>query len=245
MPDTDVNVTTEPEAGIEDQPLTLPDEEPGAETAASSTDDQAEKAGEAPDEGEPAEEADEPEIRQKYAELERNYQRLERKFTKVSQQLADAQEAKATIDFIASRPELAEQVNQLLQAYGDVPPTYNEGPAFDPQAEREAMRDLLSRPDFAKHEEEIAEFAEENGMPFESAVDQRTAYLMWRGLNADRLVQEARLEAAKKAAKLQQAKAKAGLQRAGGPGKPPSPDYKKMSDEEVLASLGLSLFTDD
>lgn len=186
----------------------------------------------------------EPPLEERHAELERNYQRLERKFTKVSQRLQEAESAMSVYSFIAQRPELMEQVNQIIQAYGDTAPMYDNEPQFDPAAERQVMKELLSKPDFVKYEEEIAEFAEDNGLAFDSAQAQKQAYLLWRGENADRLVQEARLQTAKKAAKVQQSKTKAGLQRAGGPGKPPQPDYRKMSDDEVLSSMGLSLWTD-
>ncbi|HOK44184.1 MAG TPA: hypothetical protein PLD49_11040, partial [Thermoclostridium caenicola] len=73
----------------------------------------------------------------------------------------------------------------------------------------------------------------------------KVAYLLWKGENAERLIQEAKMEAIRKAAKVQQAKQKAGLQRSGGSGKPPKPDFRRMSDEEVLATLGLSLYTDE
>lgn len=206
-------------------------------------------------EGEAQEGADEDEqsFEQKYSDLQANYQRLERKFTKISQEnaelkqyLQEAQEAVDLYNAIIQNAEVAENVGQLLDAYGvEVPEYQDEIVEFDPAAERQAMKELLSKPDFVKHEQEIADWAEENGYAFESAQDQKAVYLLWKGENADRLIQEARMETAKKAAKTQKAKQKAGLQRGGGPGKPPKPDFKKMSDDEVLATLGLSLWTDE
>lgn len=204
-------------------------------------------------EGEEQESTDELPIEQKYTDLQANYQRLERKFTKVSQENAELkqylEQTREAIDLynaITQNTEIATHVGQLLDAYGAAIPEYqDESVQFDPAAERQVMKELLSRPDFVKHEQEIADWAEENGYAFESAQDQKAVYLLWKGENADRLIQEARMETAKKAAKNQQAKQKAGLQRGGGPGKPPKTDYRKMSDDEVLATLGLSLWTDE
>lgn len=240
MPE-ELNVSTEVEV---DEPLTTPevdDESEASESEEAETQQQPED--DTDQEGQEGQEDQEPPLEERYTELERNYQRLERKFTKVSQRLQEAESAMHVYDFIAQRPELVEQVNQLIQAYGDTAPMYGDE-QFDPAAERQTMRELLSKPDFVKYEDEIAEYADDNGLPFDSAQAQKHAYLLWRGENVDRLVQEARLQTAKKAAKVQQSKAKAGLQRAGGPGKPPQPDYKKMSDDEVLSSMGLSLWTD-
>jgi hypothetical protein len=213
----------------------------------------AEVEGEEQETAEGQETAEEPSLEQKYNDLQANYQRLERKFTKVSQENAELkqylEQAREAIDLynaITQNAEIASHVGQLLDTFGVAVPEYQEETArFDPAAERQIMRELLSKPDFVKHEQEIAEWAEENGYPFESAQDQKTVYLLWKGENADRLIQEARMDAAKKAAKTQQAKQKAGLQRGGGPGKPPKPDFRKMSDDEVLAALGLSLWTDE
>lgn len=181
---------------------------------------------------------------EKYAELERNYQRLERKFTKVTQQLSDAQQAINVFNAITSNPEVAEQVASILDSY-DVTVDAAPEPEYDPQKEREIMRELLSKPDFVKYEDEIREWAEDNDLPFETAEQQKHAYLLWRGENVDRLIQEARIRDAKKAAKKQQAKKNAKLQKTATAGGAKPPDYKSMSDDEILALEGLSLWTDE
>ncbi|HOK53935.1 MAG TPA: hypothetical protein PKV43_05680, partial [Armatimonadota bacterium] len=132
---------------------------------------------EAEGEVEQPEDSEDVPVEQKYEEISRNYQRLERKFTKVSQENAQLKqflaEAQRAIDFynaVAMNPELAANVNQLLDVYGATVPVQEQGIAdFDPASERQVMRELLSRPDFVKHEEEIAEWAEDNGIPFETA----------------------------------------------------------------------------
>lgn len=232
------------ETGTADEQSLFVPEEDASENQETGNEDQEQESQEAGERQES--ETQEPTIEEKYAELERNYQRLERKFTRVTQHSQGASEAMQLYSFIASNPELTAHVNQLLQTYeGTIPVSQLNEVQFDPAAERVAMKELLGRPDFVKHEDEIAEWAEDNGLAFDSALDQRHAYQLWKGENADRLIQEARLDSAKKAAKLKEAKGKAGLQRSGGPGSPPPVDYTKMSDTDVLAHMGLSLWSDD
>ncbi|MDH7479707.1 MAG: hypothetical protein QHH02_06845, partial [Syntrophomonadaceae bacterium] len=131
--------------------------------------------------------------------------------------------------------------------HAGVPPAGGQPmmPEIDLTAEFKTARELAANPVFTRHEPEIEDWAEENGYRFETPSQQKAVFLLWKGEHADRLIQEARLEGAKKAAQVNQAKAKAGLARAGGSGKAPPPDFRRMSDEEVLAHLGLKLYTDE
>ena len=191
-------------AGEGSQPLVIPDE--GAESPgdgeASPGDGEAgggagEGEGAAPNEGE----GQEPDINQRYAELERNYRRLERKFTRTAQQQKEYEPAVNLYRFIAERPELAQQVNRLLEQHAGVPPAGGQPmmPEIDLTAEFKTARELAANPVFTRHEPEIEDWAEENGYRFETPSQQKAVFLLWKGEHADRLIQEARLEGAKKA----------------------------------------------
>lgn len=234
-------------AGDEGQSLTV-DEGTGQGTEGAAGEPADEDTGGGSDEGKTAtpdeKENQEPDIHQRYTELEKNYKRLERKFTRTAQQQKELEPAVNLYRFIAERPELAQQVNRLLEQHAGVPPAGGQPmmPEINLSAEFKTARELAANPTFTRHEQEIEDWAEENGYLFETPSQQKAVFLLWKGENADRLIQEARLEGAKKAVQTSQAKAKAGLARAGGTGQPPPPDFRKMSDEEVLAHLGLKLW---
>jgi methylphosphotriester-DNA--protein-cysteine methyltransferase len=190
----------------------------------------------------------EPSWEEKHQALEVNYQRLERKFTRISQELSEAREAASVLNWISERPELAGQVQELMENYQNDPQHQSQLMDIDiGQVQKEAAdawRFLLGKQDFVQHEQDIAEFAEEEGYDPNDPLQLKEAYRLWRGENADRLAQEQALKMQQRGTQKQEARKKAGLQGSGGPGGTP-PNYKKMSAEEVLAHEGLSLYTDD
>lgn len=192
--------------------------------------------------------ADQPEtpesLKAQLAEVQKNYQRLERKFTKATQELAQyKQSAIPLYDYISQRPDLAAQINALIEQYPDNGPVFQQ-PQVDLRAEYTVMQKLAKDAMFNQHEADIQDWAEDNGIPFETFAEKQKAYLMWKGDNAEKLAQQAALNAQKKAINKQNQRKNAATLGPKAPSAVPV-DYKKMSNQEVLTSLGLSLYTDD
>lgn len=233
------------QAGTE-QSLNLPDDELETQTEGAEQRNEADDTGPAAGEQVGGENEEIP-LDEKYQSLNTNYQRLERKFTRVSQELAEARELADAMRWIQQRPELAEQIQSLLDSYQGWPVQQYE-PVDFAEIQRnttEALRYLLGRPDFTKYEQDIRDFAEDEGFDPDDPIELKEAYRLWRGENAERLAQEQAFNMQQRGAQKQQARQKARLQGSGGPGSGPPPNFTKMSAQEVLAHEGLSLFTDE
>lgn len=112
---------------------------------------------------------------------------------------------------------------------------------------KEAILDLkASDKTFGKHADKIVAWAENEGYKINSAKSLKMAYLAWKGSQGkvEEVVQKATAQRKQNNKKAMQKRAtvqstKAGTTRSG------KTNYAKMSDASVLASEGLSLFTDD
>jgi len=184
---------------------------------------------------------------EQFKQKDADYQRLERRFTKVSQELSAVKSDLAALEYIKARPDLAQQVQALIDAYDD-----DNLPQIQAQSEVEKLKqdfafekELLrlesSDKVFAANKQAIYDHAEaEYGIDFETNKDPKMlkmVYNAWKGANAEQLAAKAALEAKKAAVKKQDDRQNAKLQGSTGPGKQ-NVDWSKMSDEQILAAHG-------
>lgn len=165
----------------------------------------------------------------------------------------DVREAVRLWGFLYHNPQLSQEVQRMIDQAVSSGKARTLGPSTDDlydemQKEldlREARLELrMSDKVFRKNEQAILEWAGKNGFPVDDARTLKLAYLAWRGENSRKLEADAELRGQRKARTRAKMAKKANLQGANSRRRKPV-DYSKMSDEEILASEGLSLFTDD
>jgi hypothetical protein len=111
---------------------------------------------------------------------------------------------------------------------------------------RDTLAELRSDEVFKKHEAAIREYAEENEFDLDKPRDLKAAYKAWRGENARLLAANARLQGQRDAKTAKEQAKGAKLQGASGAkGGGKQPDYRKLSDAEILKRDGLKLFTSE
>jgi hypothetical protein len=189
--------------------------------------------------------------------------RLERQETTLTRDLTKAAGVEITHDEITNaarlwgllktNPKLSGDVDALIAVAiekGDAkaPKTDGSMDAITQRLElKEAILDLKADDaTFGKNATKILEWAENEGYEITNAKSLKMAYLAWKGSQgkiAD-AVQKTTAKRKQETKKALQKRAtmqspKSGTKRASGT------DYRRMSDDAVLASEGLSLFTDD
>lgn len=193
----------------------------------------------------------EPDWRAEAERWRKEHQRLERKYTKESQRWAQYKDAVALWDFLSQNQELSQQVQALIDAYdGDQTQAtlmqhlqQFESRLQQQLALKEAEVALRQDPVFRENESEIRDWAEAEGFDLSDPGQLRNAYRAWKGEHADKLLAEAKVNALKAAAKAPAERRAAELTGAGMGGKR-EPNWREMSDKEILATLGLNLFED-
>lgn len=158
--------------------------------------------------------------------------------------------------YLEANPAHAATINSLLEKNPwQNHPNLDTGEQSSPedllaQVRRELdLRDTLAQlrqdPLYRKYEDEIRDYAEDEGFDLDNPRDVRKAYLAWRGENAPRLAANARLQGQRDASKAKKRASRARLQGSSGPRGARKVDPSKLSDQEFLAQEGLSLFTKD
>ncbi|MBT9130873.1 MAG: hypothetical protein DDT41_01169 [candidate division WS2 bacterium] len=176
--------------------------------------------------------------------IEKEYAKLQKQFTKISQELATAKEDVRVVRHIRSNPDLTEQVNMLLESFPETIQDQSANVVSEAELKEyaEAWKYLAKQSDFDTNEIAIIEIAEEEGLNPDNPKDLRKAYRIWKGVNADKIAQDALLKGQKKVEQKEEGKKVPALQGTGGPGVPTQHDFVNMSAEEVLKVLGKTLF---
>lgn len=155
---------------------------------------------------------------------------------------------------LKSNPNLSKEIDAYIAA------SISKGEAVAPDAKssgkdavtqrlelKEAILDLKAAdPTFSKNAEKILTWADNEGYEVTDAKALKLAYLAWKGSQGKVAEAIQKTTAQRKQATKQQLQKRATVQGA----KPGAThvnktDYSKMTDESVLASEGLSLFTKD
>ena len=111
---------------------------------------------------------------------------------------------------------------------------------------REAVLDLKASDSFfAKHSKKILEWAEDEGFEIYDAKSLRRAYLAYKGSQGvlDKADEEYHKQRQKSKTDARKRAKVATSKKGGSPKK--APDFKNMSDADILAASGLKLFTDN
>lgn len=183
------------------------------------------------------------------ARAERSFQRQLAEAAGVELEAGEPVSAARLWGILKANPELSAAVQETIDLY------VNNGRATMPSApdntkvelsKREAIVELKeSDSDFAKNSKTILEWADENGFNVVDGKSLKLAYLAWKGENSALLMAQAQLEAQRKTQAKKQQKQGAALERGKGTPAPKKVDYRSMSDNDILANEGLSLFVDE
>lgn len=113
-------------------------------------------------------------------------------------------------------------------------------------SKREALLNLKSSDKaFAKYEKAVMTWAEQEGFSITDEKSLKHAYMAWKGVNADKFVATKQKAQEKKAEQKQVVKQKAKVQSGKSKKGSANVNYGKMSDRDILAQEGMSLFVDD
>lgn len=184
-------------------------------------------------------------------QLEGDYTRLQRKLTKTIEELKKAEEPIQTLAWIRARPELADNVQELIREYkGEVkePPSSTKSESLEEfkKGITEAVKYLSKRNDYDKYEKEILNYAEAEDYDIEDPRELKKAYLLWRGENVEKIAQDLSKQEQKKITQKQELRNTTPVLQGGGSSiSKPAPNYQKMSAKEVLDDMGLKLFKED
>lgn len=188
-------------------------------------------------------------------------QRLDRQEGKLLKEFSDVAGTDLNIEEVGSasrlwgllktNPDLSRAIDQVIDQH------LRSGKAVVPEAKqistketelevKEAVLDLkLADKNFNKNSDKILRWAEDQGFDVVSKKSLQLAYMAWKGsqakvVQATQKIQEQKKQATKKA--IRQKAAVQGGKSSKSKGKV---DYARLSDNDVLASEGLSLFVDD
>lgn len=153
--------------------------------------------------------------------------------------------------FLKLNPKLSENVQRMIDEYivkGDYVKQDKSASSRESElGKREAILDLKAEdPYFARHSKAILEWAEDEDFDIHDAKSLKRAYLAYKGSRKgvlDRADKEHRKKQQDKTPARKQPKV--AMTKKGNPGGKRNTDYSKMSDGDLLASMGKSLFTDD
>lgn len=166
---------------------------------------------------------------------------------------ADLPKAAALWNMLRANPELSSKLNQMIneevksgkaKSLDNIQPTSGYDARESRLALREAKLDMReSDPVFRKYEQDILEWAEDEGLRIRSDRDLKSAVREWKGAHARTL--GATQPPAKKQATPPAKVPPAGPTGAKSKGGTPPPNYRKMSAEEIIKHDGLKLLSDD
>lgn len=235
------------------------DEEPGESEVEEETDDE-----------EDVEEEEEIEVEQNKPTFDKKQQkeldrivktRLERQEGKLLKDLRQAagteiemsevSQAATLWGLLKTNPELSKAIDQVIDQH------LREGKAIAPEANiksnkeaelevKEAILDLkLSDKTFNKHADKILAWAENQGFEVANKKSLQLAFMAWKGSQEKIIETTKKVSEQKKQATKQAVKQKAKVQSGKSSKAKGKVDYARLSDADVLATEGLSLFTDD
>jgi hypothetical protein len=152
---------------------------------------------------------------------------------------------------LKENPDLSRLINQTIQE------NIQQGKAKVPSQKtiqskevelqrKEAILDLKSSDKtFNKNADKILNWAESQGFDISDSKDLKIAYMAWKGSNSNVIEATKKFNAKRRQSKKDNVRKKASVQssKSGKPKK--SLDYRRMSDEDILSSEGLSLFVEE
>lgn len=181
----------------------------------------------------------------KLAQLERDYKQLQRAFTKTRQQMKGREEDMQFIDYIKAKSDLMEQVNELVLSYkGSVSEVYAKPKEQNVGDITEALTFLLQQPDYKTYNDEILAFADAEGIDTDNPVELKKAYFLWRGANVEKLVKDSLKREQDSVDKKKVVRESAPKLQDSGSSYTPPPDYKNMSEMDILKSLNVPFMKD-
>lgn len=152
---------------------------------------------------------------------------------------------------LKTNPELSGEIDKVIDQHlreGKAkPPSHREVSSREAELDfKEAVLDMKSEDKlFSKHSDKILDWAENEGFEVHNAKTLKLAYMAWKGSQGSILEATKKLNEEKKKSERRQIQKKATVQSSK-PGKQKAKlDFSKMSDADIIANEGLSLFTDD
>lgn len=187
--------------------------------------------------------------------LERAERAMERKLTEAAgTQLDFGQDGGEMLGaaklwgFLKLNPELSQQIDNVINRYV-ANGRYNQPQQASSQQDaielREAVYDLrLNDKVFNKNHKQVFEWADDNGYEIRTPKELQLAYKAWKADNMQAQLATQRLLEQRKAQTKANMRSRAVLEGGKTRGKGQA-NYQKMSDSDILASEGLSLFIED
>jgi hypothetical protein len=188
-------------------------------------------------------------------------QRLERQEGKLLKEFSDVAGTDLNIEEVGSasrlwgllktNPDLSRAIDQVIDQH------LRSGKAVVPEAKqistkevelevKEAILDLkLADKNFNKNSDKILRWAEDQGFDVVSKKSLQLAYMAWKGSQAKVVQATQKIQEQKKQATKKAVRQKAAVQGGKSSKSKGKVDYARLSDSDVLASEGLSLFVDD
>lgn len=188
-------------------------------------------------------------------------QRLERQEGKLLKEFSDVAGTDLNIEEVGSasrlwgllktNPDLSRAIDQVIDQHlrsgkAVVPETKQTSTKEVELEVKEAILDLkLADKNFNKNSDKILRWAEDQGFDVVSKKSLQLAYMAWKGSQAKVVQATQKIQEQKKQATKKAVRQKAAVQGGKSSKSKGKVDYARLSDSDVLASEGLSLFTED
>lgn len=187
--------------------------------------------------------------------------RLERHESKLIKSLQDVAGTNLDMNEVSSasrlwgllkeNPELSKAIDQVIDQHlttgkAKIPTEKTVSTKEIELDKKEAILDLkISDKLFSKNSDKILNWAEEQGFEVTNKKSLQLAYLAWKGSQGKVIQATQKLNEQKKQATKKAVRQKAAVQSGKSSKSKGKLDYARLSDSDVLASEGLSLFTED
>jgi len=165
--------------------------------------------------------------------------------------MAEVTNASRLWGLLKENPDLSRAIDQVIDQHlrngKAIAPTEKTVSTKEAELDKkEAILDLkLSDKTFNKNADKILNWAEEQGFDVANKKSLKLAFMAWRGSQGSLLQATQKLNEQKKQATKQATKQKAKVQSGKSSKSKGNVDYARLSDADVLASEGLSLFMED
>lgn len=189
-------------------------------------------------------------------------QRLERQEQQILKDLSETAGTQLSVDdvtgasklwgLLKENPQLSSAIDRLISDAVNqgqaTAPSLNQGDTPDMRMReldrREAVLNFKAEnKTFNKNADKILQWAKDQGMYIYNDSSLKMAFYAWKGANSDMLGEASKQYNDKRRKVKSNLRKKANTQSAKGVKSKAKLNYKKMSDDEVLAAEGLSLFT--
>ena len=188
-------------------------------------------------------------------------QRLDRHEGKLLKEFSDVAGTDLSVDEVGSasrlwgllktNPGLSQAIDQVIDQHlrsgKATPPEAKQTSTKEAELEiKEAVLDLkLADKNFNKNSDKILKWAEDQGFDVVNKKSLKLAYMAWKGSQAKVVQATQKIQEQKKQATKKAVRQKAAVQGGKSSKSKGKVNYARLSDSDVLASEGLSLFVDD